>query len=268
MNAFQPTPPSLSGHRPATTVAHELAVGKVIRHMRQNLIAWDTDLSLKALARKGCYSTSRLIDVFEKVTGTTPHHYLASLRIQKAKELLLDSNASVTEIALAVGYRSFPTFSRTFAEYVGTSPSAFRQMRRTVTLVELAAAASAFRERNKESLLGETIEGRTVVPRKAAGVIFVGTFSRGVPQGRPESGTVLLQPGCFRIARPPHAQFHLLAAMVSLPTTGHVTAHTILPTLVSNQRIHRFEPQRVELALRPIRSTDPPLVVSLPSLLA
>src|SRR4030066_175369 len=59
---------------------------------------------------------------FDEITGTPPHHFLACLRMQRAKELLLQSESSITDICLEVGYTSLGSFSTTFRELVGFSP--------------------------------------------------------------------------------------------------------------------------------------------------
>ncbi len=135
-------------HRPEIDAEQRSRVEKSVRYMKENLVKWDAKLSNADLARVACYEESHLIHLFKKLTGTSPHHFLASLRIQKAKELLLTTDASVTDIALQVGYQSFPTFSRTFTDYVGLSPSEFRKAPRTVAASELIIAAKNFIARN------------------------------------------------------------------------------------------------------------------------
>lgn len=254
--------------RPDTEAAHQAAVEKVIVHMKANLDAWDSDLSLAALAREGCYSQSHLIEVFEEITGTTPHHFLASLRIQRAKELLLQTTRTVTDIALEVGYQSFPTFSRTFKDYVGLPPADFRKLPPTIPTPDLLALVRAFVASQKTPSAGENrLEGHIQAPTDHSGVIFVGTFTRGVPQGVPFSGTVMLNGGSFCIKRPDEGKFHLFAALVRIPSLGAPNpAHQIVPMLVAAQHIECCQ-NSASLILRPQRLTDPPLVVSLAELL-
>jgi transcriptional regulator GlxA family with amidase domain len=91
-------------HSAATQEARRKAVLKVIALMKQNLTQWDQDLTLASLAREGAYSQPHLIEIFEEVTGTTPKHFLASLRIDLAKKLFLTTKKSATDVALEVGY--------------------------------------------------------------------------------------------------------------------------------------------------------------------
>ena len=78
--------------------------------------------------------------VFEEITGTTPHHFLACLRVQRAKELLLNSQSPITEICFDVGYASLGSFSATFSTLVGVSPQQFRQLPKRLTPTQFAKA--------------------------------------------------------------------------------------------------------------------------------
>lgn len=68
--------------------------------------------------------------MFREETGETPHRYLTRRRIEHACTELRRGAASVTEIALASGYRSTSQFSRAFLREVGVSPSAYRSAHR------------------------------------------------------------------------------------------------------------------------------------------
>ncbi|MGJ3242239.1 MAG: helix-turn-helix domain-containing protein [Opitutales bacterium] len=64
--------------------------------------------------------------LFRKATGLTFSEYLARYRIEQAKQLLLDRNRRVSEVAFAVGFQSLTPFNRAFRRYAGQSPSAWR----------------------------------------------------------------------------------------------------------------------------------------------
>ncbi len=63
---------------------------------------------------------------FKKATGHTPMDYLKQLRIENAKDLLRNSNLSVSEIASRVGYTDAGHFSSLFKAWVGISPQKYR----------------------------------------------------------------------------------------------------------------------------------------------
>lgn len=83
-------------------------------------------LDVATLARIAIVSEAHFIRTFRDAFGETPHRYLQRRRIERAMALLRDSEASVGEICLEVGFMSFATFTRTFREIVGETPSAHR----------------------------------------------------------------------------------------------------------------------------------------------
>jgi len=77
------------------------------------------------LAAQTEYSTSHFRKLFLDVYGVSPLAYLQTLRINKAKEMLMNSVGSVSEIAASLGYANVYDFSRTFKRETGLSPSAY-----------------------------------------------------------------------------------------------------------------------------------------------
>jgi AraC-like DNA-binding protein len=83
-------------------------------------------LDVAALARMVHVSEAHFIRTFKTTFGETPHRYLQRRRVERAMFLLRQTDRSVTEISLDVGFLSLGTFSRTFREIVGETPSQFR----------------------------------------------------------------------------------------------------------------------------------------------
>lgn len=83
-------------------------------------------LDVAALASITHLSASQFGRVFKHVYGETPHRYLQRRRVERAMTLLRQTDRRVTDIALDVGFTSLGTFSRTFADVVGCSPTDFR----------------------------------------------------------------------------------------------------------------------------------------------
>ena len=83
-------------------------------------------LDIPALARIAHVSEAHFIRSFRAVFGETPHRYLQRRRVERSMFLLRESDRSVTDVCLDVGFASLGTFSRTFREIVGVSPSAYR----------------------------------------------------------------------------------------------------------------------------------------------
>jgi len=84
-------------------------------------------LDVPALARIACVSEAHFIRTFRATFGETPHRYLQRRRVERSMFLLRESDRSVTDICLDVGFTSLGTFSRTFREIVGRSPLAYRR---------------------------------------------------------------------------------------------------------------------------------------------
>jgi AraC-like DNA-binding protein len=86
-------------------------------------------LDVAALARVAHVSTAHFIRTFAATFGETPHRYLQRRRVERAMFLLRDTRLPVTDICMSVGFSSLGTFSRTFRDIVGLSPSAYRAQR-------------------------------------------------------------------------------------------------------------------------------------------
>ena len=84
-------------------------------------------LDVPALARIACVSEAHFIRTFRATFGETPHRYHQRRRVERSMWLLRESDRTVTEICLDVGFTSLGTFSRTFRDIVGVSPVAYRQ---------------------------------------------------------------------------------------------------------------------------------------------
>jgi transcriptional regulator GlxA family with amidase domain len=65
--------------------------------------------------------------LFLKFSGVSPSQFIETTRLEKAKQLLGNSNRSIKEIATSCGYKSVHHFTRAFTRYTGTTPAAFRR---------------------------------------------------------------------------------------------------------------------------------------------
>lgn len=106
-------------------------VGLVDRRIRRSVelmhTQLDQDLTLKALAAASYLSPFHFARLFKKLTGATPHNYLAGIRASRAQLLLADTELSVTEIGAQVGYLSASHFTKAFRLATGTTPREFRK---------------------------------------------------------------------------------------------------------------------------------------------
>jgi len=106
-------------------------VGLVDRRIRRSVelmhTQLDQDLTLKALAAASYLSPFHFARLFKKLTGTSPHNYLASIRATRAQLLLAETDLSVTEIGARVGYLSGSHFTKAFRMATGATPREFRK---------------------------------------------------------------------------------------------------------------------------------------------
>ena len=86
-----------------------------------------TDLSLGQTARALNLSTFYFCKLFKKAAGVKFSEYLSRVRLERAKSLLLDPNARVSEVAFDVGFQSLTHFNRVFKSLIGVSPREFRK---------------------------------------------------------------------------------------------------------------------------------------------
>jgi AraC-like DNA-binding protein/ligand-binding sensor protein len=84
------------------------------------------DLSLGQVAKAVNTSTFYFCKMFKKVTGINFTDYLSRLRIEKSKNLLLNPNLRISEIAFEVGFQSLTHFNRVFKKILGQSPTEYR----------------------------------------------------------------------------------------------------------------------------------------------
>jgi AraC-like DNA-binding protein len=82
-------------------------------------------LTVNDMAEQVSLSPSSFSNLFREVTGRSPYQFLKELRLDRARELLLDGRLSVTDISRAVGYCSTSHFIKEFRARYGTTPRAY-----------------------------------------------------------------------------------------------------------------------------------------------
>jgi AraC-like DNA-binding protein len=106
------------------------AIEESNRRMLRARDAMDRDyakpLDIPTFARIACVSEAHFIRTFRATFGETPHRYLQRRRVERAMFLLRETDRSVSEICLDVGFTSLGTFGRTFQGILGESPTAYR----------------------------------------------------------------------------------------------------------------------------------------------
>ncbi len=87
----------------------------------------DAQPDLDELSRISCLSKFHFLRLFKIAFGQTPHQFLTSLKIERAKSLLRSSQADAKAIASSLGYKDASSFSRQFFQHVGAYPSHYRR---------------------------------------------------------------------------------------------------------------------------------------------
>src|SRR5213596_2141779 len=106
------------------TSAEPMAVARAKQFIARNQ---DNAICLATVAKAVNTSTFYFCKLFKRATGLTFTDYLARVRVEKAKALLLNRNRRISEIAYDVGFQSLTHFNRIFRKLVGASPSSYRR---------------------------------------------------------------------------------------------------------------------------------------------
>jgi AraC-like DNA-binding protein len=88
--------------------------------------AFAQPLDIANLAEIANVSEGHFIRTFRATFGETPHRYLQRRRVERAMFMLCETERSITDVCLDVGFNSLGTFSRTFRDVVGVTPSEYR----------------------------------------------------------------------------------------------------------------------------------------------
>jgi AraC-like DNA-binding protein len=123
---------------------NELLVKQADNYIRQNFC---NKISRSKIADSTNVSPSHLARVYKQLKGQTLGKTISSLRIESAKELLLNSTLSISNIAEEVGFSSFSHFIKTFKAHALTTPSEYRKKsgmiwRKTIDIEEATIVKS------------------------------------------------------------------------------------------------------------------------------
>ncbi len=91
----------------------------------------DGEISPTLLAQECGLSVSHFARAFSKSTGMPPHRWLLQHRVRKARQAMKETDASLTDIALACGFADQSHFTRVFSKFAGVSPGTWRRQVRT-----------------------------------------------------------------------------------------------------------------------------------------
>lgn len=244
-------------------------IDETIAYIQKNI---NEPLTLSQLAKHVSYSPYHFTRIFKERIGLPPLYYVSSLRLQKAKELLLYTNLTVRDIGLEIGQQSLGTFSTRFTEHIGVTPSNFRNSvlladSHLHSLQQLNNWTDMSQVGSHHAKLTGTI--RTEIPFN--GVILIGLFAKPIPEGLPLHGTLRSSIGdfCFTGVKP--GTYYLMATSIPwgmqaidmlLPATTLRTRSKMPITVERNLAI-----PHQDVMLHEPREDDSPILISLPLLM-
>lgn len=92
-------------------------------------------LTIIDAAHEAQISPYHFIRAFKSAFGQTPHEFRTKIRIERAKELLIVGDHSITDLCMNLGYSSVGSFSTLFTKHTGVSPSTYRRQLRSMVKV-------------------------------------------------------------------------------------------------------------------------------------
>lgn len=102
-------------------------VRQIVSEIEKN---YREDMNLKTLSYKYNMNASYLGQIFQKEVGCSFSQYLSKVKNSKARELILNTNMRINDIAKEVGYPDSSYFYRKFKQCYGTSPASLREMKK------------------------------------------------------------------------------------------------------------------------------------------
>jgi AraC-like DNA-binding protein len=246
---------------------HEMAIASVISAMRKQP---EQPLTLDQQAEIAGFSPFHFARLFRDLIGIPPGEYQTALRFARGKDLLLRTDASVTDICYEIGFESLGTFSSRFRQLVGVSPQQYRRMPALVTpdlFVEGDPAEKRLLPGPHGSLSGRIGTSHPSPPMS----VYIGVFPAAIARGFPVAGTFLREHGEYRIEGIPPGTYTLLAA--ALPTIADPMEHLKPGSCLRVASPHRKvvindvgESAEMDVTLRELSLCDPPILISLPAL--
>lgn len=107
-----------------TKATYQERILRVLLYIQNNLYE---PLSLEELAKVACFSPYHFHRIFRGMVGETLAEHIRRLRLERAAQILQQSNRTVTDLAFETGYETVESFSRAFKDRFGTTPSDYKK---------------------------------------------------------------------------------------------------------------------------------------------
>jgi AraC family transcriptional regulator len=262
----------LTAHRAQTLTFHETAIARVIQLMRQNpaaALGWDV------LSETAGMSRYHFLRVFEEVTHISPHRFLIAIRMEKAKQLLLETSLLVHDVCAQVGYASVGSFTRAFKEFVGMAPGEFRNFAEKLPPARMQVLLERHLDRPKHPPADSILFNADLkFQQPFKGIVFVWIFHSPLRPIAPFAAVRVQESGLVQLALPrTDAAGYFFA--VGFPD-ANCPSQFLIPAPYTPVAISPLSPkapgppaagQTVPLNFRFPSVFDPPLLVCLPMFL-
>lgn len=227
-------------------------------------VRYGEPLSLAEMAESATFSKFYFSRVFRTVTGTSPGRFLTAIRLYRAKQLLLKTPMSVTDIAYKVGYNSLGTFTSRFTRSVCFSPARYRSSSQAGMPPLPPFTMSAGMPRCS------TVYGTVHVPETELPVkVYVAAFTTPIVEGVPVACDVLDldSSGTYHLDGVPDGTWYIRAAAVAVrdldPEPWNRRPLFVGAGSVMTRGARGVE---VDLRMRPMSRVDLPVLLALPEL--
>jgi AraC-like DNA-binding protein len=250
--------------RQDTMQGHSLAIQRVIRAIREHL---DESILLEEMAAVAYMSPFHFNRTFRRITGLPPRRFLSALRFEVATKKLLQTDSSITDICLDVGYNSLGTFIRRFSDVLGISPKQLRRLRESSTDNLLKPLEK--QPDNNTGSARPSVKGRVQAVASFEGPVFIGLFPGPIPEGAPVACTVLARPDTFGITGVPAGRYYVYALGMSWPQhmDDYFRYESALRGGGETVTVGDGTVTCADIQLRAPMDIDPPIVLNLPVLL-
>lgn len=244
---------------------HVAAIERVIVAMRAEP---SVAFTLDQFAEIASFSAFHFARLFRQVIGIPPGEFHTALRYERAKELLLTSGLSITDICFEVGYDSLGTFSTRFKQLVGIGPATFRALPDVLATLESADRRPPLIVEPSSTVEGFFINAHVLSEPSRA---YVGLFPTAIARSRPVAGVRIAPHESFAIHGAPAGTYRVLVAIV--PTNGDAIDRLLpantMQVAASDGPIEVVAGRPtapVPLTIRAVTPNDAPILIALPAL--
>jgi len=103
---------------------------------------YSLNIDLDNISDEAFFSKFHFIRLFKKIYGKTPHQHLIAVRIEKAKQQLMQTQMPISDVCYSVGFDSVSSFTGLFKKIVGSTPSAWQLQQQKINEAVLASPLS------------------------------------------------------------------------------------------------------------------------------